>query len=155
MQKGSIVSALLLGCSLPSMRAEERIMNQTSGYQTATVVSVDRHTSEPYYNGGGVDTPLRARTYAYDIGIRLDCNLYIGRYESATKYLPSVFAPSHQVDVRLRKHILYISLSLTDEEVSMGIVGHRRVKDETCSASSPFSRHTVNPNPQKRVSTKE
>jgi hypothetical protein len=80
---------------------------------------------------------LQARDYSYDIGIRLNCNLYVGRYESATRYLPSVFAPNHQVDVRLHKHIMYVSLPFSDEEVMMGIVGHKRVKDEVCAKPAP------------------
>ncbi len=43
-----------------------------------------------------------AEDYSYDIGIRLNCDVYIGRYESATDYLPAVFAPQHTVDVRFR-----------------------------------------------------
>jgi len=115
-----------------------------SGYESATVVSVDSHMAEPYYRGSGTDAPLQVRTYSYDIGIRLDCTDYIGRYESATKYLPSVFAPNHEVDVRLRKHTLYVSLPSSDDEVTLGIVGHHRVKDESCEAPTSFSGNTVN-----------
>ena len=82
------------------------------------------------------DAPLQAEDYSYDIGIRLDCNIYIGRYESATDYLPSVFSPNHAVDVRVQKHIMYVSLPESDREVKMGIVGHRRVKEESCPANS-------------------
>lgn len=153
MQKGSsIVFALLLGCSLPSMQAEEHSMNQTSGYQTATVISVDRYTYEPYYGGAGTDAPLQVRAYSYDVGIRLDCKVYIGRYKSATRYLP--FSPNQQIDVRLHKHILYVSLPFSDEEVRMGIVGHRRVKDEACSAPTAFSGHTINHHPSEEGKNK-
>jgi hypothetical protein len=107
------------------------------GYQTATVVSVTKHLSASSYAGDNPsDAPLPAREYSYDIAIRLNCDVYIGRLESATRYLPSVFAPSHVVDVRLRKHILYISLPFSDDEVMMGIVGRRRVKDEVCLEAS-------------------
>ncbi len=108
------------------------------GYQTATVVSVTKHVSASTYAGDNPsDAPLQARDYAYDIGIRLACNVYVGRYESETSYLPSVFAPDHAVDVRLRKHIMYVSLPYSDDEVMMGIVAHRRVKDEMCAAAVP------------------
>jgi len=79
---------------------------------------------------------LQAEDYSYDIGIRLNCNIYIGRYESATDYLPSVFSPKHSVDMRLQKHIMYVSLPESDREVKMGIVGHSRVKEEGCAANS-------------------
>jgi hypothetical protein len=108
------------------------------GYQTATVVSVAKHVSASNFVGDNPsDAPLEARVYSYDIGIRLDCNVYVGRYESATRYIPSVFAPNHEVDVRLHKHVMYISLPFSDDEVVMGIVGHRRVKDEVCMEPAP------------------
>ena len=44
-----------------------------------------------------------AEDCSYDIGILLNCNAYIGRYESAIDYLPSVFAPQRTVDVLLQK----------------------------------------------------
>ncbi len=70
------------------------------------------------------------------LAIRLDCNIYIGRYESATDYLPSVFLPKHSVDMRLQKRIMYVSLPESDREVKMGIVVHSRVKEEGCAANS-------------------
>jgi hypothetical protein len=105
-------------------------------YQTATVVSVDKHVSQSNYIGSPSDAPLQAEDYSYDIGIRLNCNIYVGRYESATNYLPSVFSPKRSVDVRLQKHVMYVSLPESDREVKMGIVGHSRVKEEGCAANS-------------------
>jgi hypothetical protein len=103
------------------------------GYQIAVVVSVTKNVSASNAVGDNpIDAPLRANEYSYDIGIRLHCKVYFGRYESATRYLPSVFTPNHEVDVRLRKHLMYISLPFSDEEVMMGIVRRGRVKDEVC-----------------------
>jgi hypothetical protein len=104
------------------------------GYQTATVVSVERHQPVSNYLGENPsDAPLRAREYAYDIGLRLDCDVYVGRYQSATNYLPSSFAANQTVDVRLHKHVFYVSLPYSDWDVKMSIVRHRRVKDESCA----------------------
>ena len=58
-----------------------------------------------YVGDSPSDAPLQAEDYSYDIGIGLNCNIYIGRYESATYHLPSVFSPKHSVDVRLQNHI--------------------------------------------------
>ena len=137
MRKGPLLSGIAYLVLLISLHA---LAKQTTeaGYQTATVISVTKHVSASNYIGDNPsDAPLQARDYAYDIGIRLNCNLYVGRYHSALKYLPSVFAPNHEVDVRLRKHIMYISLPFSDEEVMMGIVAHRRVKDEMCAEAAP------------------
>ena len=100
-------------------------------------MSVEKHQAPSNYIGGGAtDAPLQADDYSYDIGIRLDCSVYVGRYASAVDYLPSVFAPHRQVDVRLQKHILYISLPYGDREVKMGIVSRRRLKEAGCNSKS-------------------
>jgi hypothetical protein len=134
MRKRWLLPSLACGVLLISLHAlAKQATAIEEGYQTATVVSVAKHVSPSNYAGDNPsDAPLRANDYSYDIGIRLNCNLYVGRYESATKYLPSVFAPNHEVDVRLRKHIIYVSLPFSDDEVMMGIVRHSRVKDEVC-----------------------
>jgi len=125
---------------LASMNAHAKAATE-NGYQPATVVSVKKHVSASNYAGDNPsDAPLQAPGYSYDIGIRLNCSLDIGRYESAIKYLPSEFAPGHEVDVRLHKHIMYVSLPLNDEEMMLGIVSTRRVKDEMCPAAKPASR---------------
>jgi len=136
MKKILMVSGLILSALLVYLHADTKRKSKDQ-YQTATVVSVDKHVAESNYVGGSPgDAPLQAEDYSYDIGIRLNCNIYIGRYESATDYLPSVFSPKHSVDVRLQKHIMYVSLPESDREVKMGIVGHNRVKEEGCAANS-------------------
>jgi hypothetical protein len=104
-----------------------------TGYEPATVVSVDKHVTPSNYVGGSPsDAPLQAEDYSYDVGIRLNCNIYVGRYESATDYLPAVFAPNHTVDVHMDKHVLYVSLPESDRVVKMGIVSHKRLKEQAC-----------------------
>jgi hypothetical protein len=104
-----------------------------TGYEAATVVSVDKHVTPSNYVGGSPsDAPLQAEDYSYDVGIRLNCNIYVGRYESATDYLPAVFAPNHMVDVRMDKHVLYVSLPEGDRVVKMGIVSHKRLTEQAC-----------------------
>jgi len=126
---GVMSGVLLIGLPAYSKEAAEQ------GYQPATVVSVERyHAVSNYLGDNPADAPLQAREYAYDIGIRLDCKVYVGRYQSAINYLPSAFAPNKSVDVRLHKNVLYISLPDNDWDVKMGVVGHRRVKDEACVA---------------------
>jgi hypothetical protein len=137
MGKALILSAV--ACTILAISLHARAKQTTAtddGYQTATVVSVTKHASASNYVGNNPsDAPLQALDYSYDIGIRLNCNIYVGRYESAIKYLPSVLAPNHEVDVRLHKHVMYVSLSFSDEEVMMGIVSHRRAKDEVCAGT--------------------
>jgi hypothetical protein len=104
-------------------------------YHTALVVSVEKHETPSNYAGDNpADAPLQARDYAYEIGIRLDCNVYVGLYQSAMNYLPSDFAPGKTVEVRVRKHVIYVTLPYSDWDVKMGILRHRRIKNETCPA---------------------
>jgi hypothetical protein len=102
--------------------------------QTATVVSVAKYEAPSNYIGSPTDAPLQPTEYADDIGIRLGCELYVGRYESAIDYLPSAFTPNHSVDVRIQKHILYVTLS-GDRELKMGIIRHSHLKDASCPAN--------------------
>jgi hypothetical protein len=135
MKKTLMVSVLMLSALLVYLHADTK-KNSRTGYQTATVVSVDKHISQSNYVGGSpTDAPLMAEDYSYDIGIRLNCNVYIGRYESAIDYLPAVFAPQHTVDVLLQKHVLYVSLPDSDREVKMGITSHHLLKGDQCAAN--------------------
>ncbi len=128
MRKGSLLSGVACVVLLICLHARAELVTE-EGYQTAAVVSVKKLSSASNYAGDNPsDAPLQAREYSYDIGIRLNCDIYVGRYESATRYLSSVFAPNHEVYVRLHKHIIYVSLPFSDEEVMMGIVGHKRLK---------------------------
>jgi hypothetical protein len=136
MRKHLMLSVVVCGVLLISLHSGAR-QTTKDGYQSATVISVEKHASTSNYVGDNpIDAPLQADDYSYDIGIRLECNVYVGRYESATDYLPSVFAPNHAVDVRLQKHLIYVSLPFSDREVKMGIVGHRRLKEQECPANS-------------------
>lgn len=136
MKKTLMISVLMLSALLVYLHADTK-NNSHTGYQTATVVSVDKHVSQSNYVGGSpADAPLLAEDYSYDIGIRLNCNIYVGRYESAIDYLPSVFAPRYTVDVLLQKHVLYVSLPDGDREVKMGINSHHLLKGEECAANN-------------------
>jgi hypothetical protein len=129
-----MILGLMLTALLVYSRADTKKDSQDR-YQTATVVSVDKHVSESNYVGGSSsDAPLQAEGYSYDIGIRLNCNVYVGLYQSATNYLPSDFAPNKTVDVRFRKHVMYISRPYSDWDMKMGILSHRRIRDEACPA---------------------
>ena len=136
MKKTLLLSGLMLSALLVYLHADTK-KDSRVGYQTATVVSVDKHISQSNYAGDSpTDAPLQAEDYSYDIGIRLNCDVYVGRYESATDYLPSAFTTQHAVDVRLQKHILYVSLPDTDREVKMGVVNHHFLKGEQCPVNN-------------------
>lgn len=126
------LSVLVLPILLVYWQADAK-QNKTTGYETATITSVEKHVSPSNYLGDSPsDAPLQAEEYSYDVGLRLNCNLYVGRYESAIDYLPAAFAPNHTVDVRWDKHVIYVSLPEHDREIKLGIVGHKRIKEPAC-----------------------
>lgn len=111
--------------------------HQGTGYETATIVAVEPAAATSNYVGTTpTDAPLMPQTYNYDVRIRLNCNVYVGRYESATDYLPTAFAANHTVDVRLTKHVLYVSLPQQDREIKMSIIGRKQLKEQACPAAS-------------------
>jgi hypothetical protein len=104
------------------------------GYQTATVLEVKKLDTTPQFVGGNpTDAPTHADEFAYEVGLRVECTNYVGRYESAIDFLPSAIAPNKEVDVRVEKHWVYVSLN-GDREIKMGIVHHERVHDDSCPA---------------------
>jgi hypothetical protein len=127
MKKTLILFVLVLGMlSMHPQAATKR------AYQPATVVSVENHQTEFNYVGDNPsDASLQSAVYAYDIGIRLNCVDYIGRYLSAFDYLPSVFAPNNTVQVNRQKHVLYVRLS-DSRDVKMGIARRSRERDASC-----------------------
>jgi hypothetical protein len=127
MKKTLILFVLVLGVlSMHLQAATKRV------YQPATVVSVENHQTEFNYVGDNPsDASLQSAVYAYDIGIRLNCVDYIGRYLSAFDYLPSVFAPNNNVQVNRQKHVLYVRLS-DSRDVKMGIARRSRERDASC-----------------------
>lgn len=131
MKKFLILLALIC-CALVAL-----VYADTKGnYQQATVVKVDKYDTASVFGGGNPsDAPSQPEVFAYDIGLKVNCDVYVGRYQSAFDYLPPIFAANHAVDVRVQKHILYVSLPDSDREVKMGVVGHSRSKDGTCRAS--------------------
>jgi hypothetical protein len=108
-----------------------------SGYQPATVVSVEsRETPSNYYAGSNPsDAPLQSAGYFYDIAIQVGCTVYRTSYDTAFNYLPSVFATNHPIQVKLKKHIMHLSLP-GDRDVRMSIDGRSGVKTATCVAKN-------------------
>ena len=105
-----------------------------SGYQSATVISVESHETPSNYAGGNPsDASLRSEVYSYDIGVRLGCTIYRTRYDTAFEYLPADFTPNHLVEVIPQRRVMYVRLS-GDREVRMGIDSRRSVKGQPCVA---------------------
>lgn len=104
-------------------------------YHLATVVSVKPHETPSNYVGDNpTDAPLVAQDDGYDIDVRVNCNVYALRYQSAIDYLPSVFAPQHQVDVYQQKYFMYVDVA-GGRAVPLAITAYRRVNDASCAVN--------------------
>lgn len=132
MKRSLILAGTLLLAALVCVRAQAKDESKKETYQPGTVLTVDKHVPESNYIGSPSDAPLQGDDYSYDIGIRVNCMVYVGRYESAIDYIPSSFVPNHEVEVLTHKHILYVRMPELGREVKMGIVAHTRVKDDVC-----------------------
>ena len=132
MKKGLMLLCLACGTVFVSSHAPAKSTTK-EGYVSGIVVSVDKYQPTSNYVGDNPsDAPPQADNYTYDIGIRLECNVYVGRYYSAIDFLPSIFAPNHSVDLRLTKHLMFVSDPALDREIKMGIVSHSRLKEQSC-----------------------
>lgn len=95
-----------------------------------TVVSVqESKVQSPEYTLGGSnpsDAPLTSRYYEFQVAIRIGCDVYIGRYQTAFNYLPSAFTAERTIPVRLTKHVMHFDLQ-SDPDLRVGIIRRRTV----------------------------
>lgn len=88
--------------------------NRSARYVQGTVVDVQEHKMQsPDYTLGGSnpsDAPLTSRYYVFDIAVRVDCTTYVGHYQTAFNYLPSIFTRDQKIEMRLTKRVMYFDL---------------------------------------------
>jgi len=110
---------------------------QSKQPQQGTIVSVEKQdvTTPPVRTGADpVRTPLQSHYYLYNVSVRLNCNVYVGRYETELDDSPSALSPNNSVPVRLEKRLMY--LDFPGDTVKMRIV-HRKVStDGACGQTA-------------------
>ena len=116
-KKGLIVLVIAL-CTLRVHAHASTQDNLKQAYQSATVVSVTKAPT--------------TGDYAYDVGIRFNCTLYVGRYKSANDYVP--FAINERVDARVSSDSIYTSVS--DQQIEMPLVKSEGVTDKSCASQA-------------------
>lgn len=121
-----MLTALVFGTLLTNLYAGTK-----PAYQSATVVSVANRETPSNYVGNPTDAPLQPQVYSYDIGIQLDCTIYVVRYDTGLDYLPSVFSPHQTVEVSLEKHAMAVNIP-GSRELRLGIASRSQVKDSSC-----------------------
>ncbi len=99
---------------------------QSKQSKEGTIIDVQKQdVATPSVRAGAeaVRTPLQSHYYLYNISVQLNCDVYVGRYESELNDLPSALSPHNSVPVRLEKHVMY--LDFPGDTVKMQIVRHK------------------------------
>jgi len=135
MRSNVMLTGVLLLCGTVYLAAQAKQETKSDRYESGTVSSVDKYVPESNYLGSPTDAPLQSDYYGYDVGIRVNCTIYVGRYESALDYLPISLAPDHPVDVLVQKHTLHVRMPDLGRELNLQMVGHKRVKGNSCPVS--------------------
>jgi hypothetical protein len=111
--------------------------SQSKQPQQGTIVSVEKQdvATPPVRTGADpVRTPLQSHYYLYNVSVRLNCNVYVGRYETELDDLPSALSPNNSVPVRLEKRLMY--LDFPGDTVKMRIVRHKVSQQGTCDQTA-------------------
>ena len=95
----------------------------TPQFQKEVGVSAQKY--EPYdVRRRCTDTTLQAIECDYEISNRLNCSVYVGRYETAIDYLSGKFATDQSIEVRFEKQLIFVRVPGTGG-IKMGIVRER------------------------------
>jgi hypothetical protein len=111
-----------------------QVRQPDSGRKTATVVSLKKHMMPADFIGGVINDVIpQPQKYIYDVEIRLDCNLYVGRYESSINQIPSIFNLNHAVNVRTDGDLMMLSSPQGGAILTTAIVSYERAN--SCPAT--------------------
>jgi len=110
---------------------------QSTQSQEGTIVSVQNRdvATPPVRTGANTDrTPLQSYYYVYTASVRLNCEVYDGRYESELGDLPDSVAANNRVPVRISKNLMY--LDFPGYAVKMRIVHQKISRETTCEQTA-------------------
>jgi len=112
-------------------------VGQSKEPQQGTIVNVQKQdvaTPPARTSADPVRTPLQSHYYLYNVSVRLNCDVYVGRYESELDNLPSELSANNSVPVRLRKRVMY--LDFPGDTVKMQIVHHNVSHEVGCDQAA-------------------
>jgi len=121
-----LVSCMLLAYAQAG--TDDQYLKQA--YQPATVVSITNQNTSP--------------EFSYDIGIRMNCMLYVGRYKSANDALPVQFVPDHSVNVLVDGHWMRVALS-SERPVELRVMSAKASGDKSCGNNLTGSSAAIPP----------
>jgi hypothetical protein len=112
-------------------------VGQSKQPQQGTIVNVQKQdvSTPAVRTGADTDrTPVQSHYYLYNVSVRLNCEVYVGRYESELNDLPSALSANNFVPVRLMKHTMY--LDFPGDSVKMRIVHHKVSQEAACDQAA-------------------
>ena len=125
------ILAVISAVSVPRATA------QSKPSQDGIILNVQKQdVATPPVRAGAdpVHTPLQSHYYLYNVSVRLNCEVYVGRYASELDDLPSALSPNNSVPIRVQKHVMY--LDFPGDTVKMQIVRHRVSHEPACDQAA-------------------
>ena len=110
---------------------------QSKQSQQGTIVQVQKQdVADPAVRTGAAATraPLQSHYYLYNVSVQLNCDVYVGRYETELDDLPSALSANGSVPVRIEKRLMY--LDFPGNTVKMRIVRHKVSQQGTCDQTA-------------------
>src|SRR3989449_1879691 len=112
-------------------------VGQSKQSQQGTIVQVQKQdVADPAVRTGAAATraPLQSHYYLYNVSVQLNCDVYVGRYETELDDLPSALSANSSVPVRIEKRLIY--LDFPGNTVKMRIVRHKVSQQGTCDQTA-------------------
>ena len=122
-----VVLAIVSASNIPSAAG------QSMSSQEGKIVNVSKQdVATPAVRAGANPDhgPLQSHYYLYNVSVQLNCDIYVGRYESESDDLPDALSPDNHVPVRIAKKVMY--LDFPGESVRMDIVRHKVSQADAC-----------------------
>jgi hypothetical protein len=122
-----VILAVVSAVAVPSATGQSKLS------QEGIIVNVNKQdVATPPVRAGAdpVRAPLQSHYYLYNVSVQLNCDIYVGRYESESDDLPDTLSPNNHVPLRITKHVMY--LDFPGDPVKMQIVRHKVSHADAC-----------------------
>jgi hypothetical protein len=132
------ISLLVVILAIVSAVAIPSASSQSQQSQEGIIVKVNKqNVADPAVRAGAdpVRTPLQSHHYLYNVSVQLNCEIYVGRYESEFDDLPSTLSPNNRVPIRLKKQVMY--LDFPGDPIKMEIIHHKVSHAGACGQAAP------------------
>jgi hypothetical protein len=104
----------------------------TPQFQKAVVLRVEKSQPTLPYRRRIADSPPPPNEYDFEVSLRMGCLIYVGFYQSAIDYLPSIIAPDQSVDVSVEKHVMRVRTP--GKEITFEITRHYGASPGSCNS---------------------